>query len=301
MFNSKNRTETELDRQQKKELEKEQKENQLKWHNYLISLLLVLAGTVFIIYKSIDISFICRFTSLVFVAAGVICILTYIIKDISTGYYRLDLVYGIMLLFVALLFYTKEDVVAVYFPIIAGCTLVANGVVKLQHSIDMKRIDRKMKKVTEMWLVVMIFALLCISTGAVIVYLTPQEQRTLFIFIGVSLIVAGLSDIFTHIVFNHKVRLFRSGDYVTEEPETIVSEPEATDVTEPVYEPEIVPETDIVPEPEVIPGNGYITEEEDVTANMEEAETEPAPEEETGDEPETTEEAESSETADAAD
>ena len=68
-----------------------------------------------------------------------------------------------------------------------------------------------MKKVTEMWLVVMIFALMCIAAGSVAVYLTPQEQRTLFIFIGISLIAAGATDVFTHIVFNRKVKIFKSG------------------------------------------------------------------------------------------
>ena len=80
----------------------------------------------------------------------------------------------------------------------------------------MKRIDRKMKKVTEMWLVVMIFALMCIAAGTISVYLTPQSQRTLFVFIGISLIAAGVTDVFTHIVFNRKVKLFKSGRFEAE-------------------------------------------------------------------------------------
>lgn len=206
MFGSRKKIEKALEEEQKV-----QRENQLKWHHYLISFLFVLVGAVLIAYKGIDIPFICRFFACVFAIAGVICVLSYCIKDVSTGYYRLDLVYGIMLMFAALLFYTKQDAVGAYFPIIAGAILFANGVIKLQHSIDMKRIDKKMKKVTEMWLVVMIFALMCIAAGSVAVYLTPQEQRTLFIFIGISLIAAGATDVFTHIVFNRKVKIFKSG------------------------------------------------------------------------------------------
>ena len=206
MFGSGKKIEKALEEEQKV-----QRENQLKWHHYLISFLFVLVGAVLIAYKGIDIPFICSFFACVLAVAGVICVLSYCIKDVSTGYYRLDLVYGIMLLFASLLFYTKQDAVGAYFPIIAGVILFANGVVKLQHSIDMKRIDKKMKRVTEMWLVVMIFALMCIAAGSVAVYLTPQEQRTLFIFIGISLIVAGSTDVFTHIVFNRKVKIFKSG------------------------------------------------------------------------------------------
>ena len=189
----------EIEREVRQDM-KEQKENQLKWYHYLLSVFFVLVGAVFIAYVQMDIAFICKIFACVFAVAG--------------------LVYGIMALFIALIFFTKQDVIGVYFPVIVGCILFANGVVKLQHSIDMKRIDRKMKKVTEMWLVVMIFALMCITAGAVAVYLKPENDRTLFMFIGIAFVVAGITDVFTHIVFNRKVKIFRSGEYLTKEEET---------------------------------------------------------------------------------
>lgn len=225
---------------------KEKKENdQLKWHHYLISILFVLVGAVFTVYSQIDIPTVCKVISIVFGLAGVISILSYCIKDVTAGYFRLDLVYGVMALVVALLFITKQEALGPYFPVIAGIVLIANGVIKLQHSIDMKRIDRKMKKVTEVWLVVMIFALIGIAAGFISVYLKLQD-RTMFILIGIALIVAGLSDIFTHIVFNKKVKTFKSGDYLTEpEPEESAPQPE-----EPVTVQEEVHYQESDPEPE---------------------------------------------------
>ena len=39
-------------------------------------------------------------------------------------------------------------------------------------------------------------------------------------FVGISLVVAGVTDVFTHIVFNRKVKLFKSGNYIPDtEPE----------------------------------------------------------------------------------
>ena len=185
-------------------------EPERKWYHYLTALLFILAGAVLIVYKDIDISAICKVFAAVFAAAGIISIISYCIKDVAVGYYRLDLVYGAVALFAALLFITDQDAVSVYFPVIAGLTLLANGVVKLQHSIDMKRIDRKMKKVTEMWLVVMIFALIGIAAGFVTVYLTPSETGTLFLVVGIALVVAGVSDVFTHIVFSNKLKAFEN-------------------------------------------------------------------------------------------
>ncbi len=202
------------------EKKENQRENQLKWQHFLLSAFLVLAGIVFITNSQINITFLCRFFAIVFCLTGVISIISYCVRDVSTGYARLDLVYGIMSIFAALVFYTKQDVIGIYFPVIIGFMLFCDGVVKLQHSIDMKRLDRKMKTVTEMWLVVMIFALICITAGVVTVYMDPDQTRKLFIFVGIALIVSGLSDVFTQIVFSKKVKAFKSGDFIKEEEKT---------------------------------------------------------------------------------
>lgn len=257
---------------------KDQKENQLKWHNYLLSAIFVIAGLILIVYVQIDIPFICKFLSIVFAVVGLILIISYCIRDVAEGYYRLELVYGITAGFAALLFYTKQDTIGAYFPIIAGFILFANGVVKLQHSIDMKRIDRKMKKVTEMWLVVMIFAIMCIAAGIVTAYIKTAESRTMFLVIGISFIVAGLSDVFVHIVFNRKVKMFRSGYVPGEEPKTygylqpeMLKEQENSSASEPAPKEEETTENDIKAE--------EATEETEPVTDTHEETTEDAPEE----------------------
>ena len=236
-----------------KERKQEQEKIRSKWQQYLISILFVLVGILFVSYESMDVSFVCKLFAIVFAAAGIISIISYFIKDVDKGYYRLDLAYGVMALFIALLFITGKDAVESYYPMIAGIILLGNGVIKLQHSIDMKRIDRKMKKVTEMWLVVMIFALIGIAAGFITVYLTPEKPRTLFILTGIALIVAGLSDIFTHIVFGKKVKAFKNGDFETEEHDVSVT---------PEPEPEEVQETEAEPSEEATEPKD-VTEEED--------------------------------------
>ncbi|MCR5301199.1 MAG: DUF308 domain-containing protein [Lachnospiraceae bacterium] len=252
MFSSKKKIKEEA-RQEFLEEQKKQKKNLHNWQHYLSSLLLVIAGLVFIAYTQIDVAFICRLIACLFAICGVVSIISYIVRDVTEGYYWLDLVYGAMLLFIALLFYTKQDVVESYFPVLAGIIMFANGVIKLQHSIDMKRIDRKMKKVTEGWLVVMIFALMCIAAGAITVYLTTPKQRTVFLIVGISFVVAGLTDVFTGIVFDRKVKEFKSGKTVSEtdtEPET---EPEPEYMPEPEYVPEPKPEQVTEPQQESVP------------------------------------------------
>ena len=99
-----------------------------------------------------------------------------------------------------------------------------NGVIKLQHSIDMKRIDKRMKKVTEIWLVIVIFSLACIVTGCIVVFATLSDERKLFLLIGIAFVVAGITDVLTHIAFNNKVRTFRiEREHLSEESEKHVN------------------------------------------------------------------------------
>ncbi len=213
-----------------------QRENHLKWYYFLASAIFVLVGIVFIIYKEMDITFICRFAAVVLAVAGIISVISYIARDVTASYYRLDLVYGMMAMFAALLFITKQEAIGNYFPVIIGCILFANGVIKMQHSIDMKRLDRKMGKVAEMWLVILIFALACITAGCVSVFMSPEKNRTFFVFAGIALVVAGITDIFANIAFARKVKMFRCGEGNASDEETSSDEnvpaPEEGQVTE---------------------------------------------------------------------
>lgn len=182
--------------------------SKFRFRHFLVPVLFILMGIVFIAYTKLDVKFLSRFFAFVFALSGVGMILSYIVKDIEAGYYRLDLVYGVMSLYIAVLCATKQDIIETYFPMLIGSIIFGNGVVKLQHSIDMKRIDRKMKTVTERWLVVMIFALVCIACGAITIYLLPSSGRTLFVFVGAALLFAGATDIFTHVGFARKIRAY---------------------------------------------------------------------------------------------
>lgn len=229
-----------------------------KLRHYLVPVLFILMGIVFITYTKMDVKFISRFFAFVFALSGIGMILSYIFKDIEAGYFRLDLVYGVMALFVAILCMTKQDIIETYFPMLIGSIIFANGVIKLQHSIDMKRIDRKMKTVTERWLVVMIFALVCIACGAITIYLLPSSGRTLFIFVGASLLFAGATDIFTHVGFSKKLKTYdeiKNGEKVSEE---VIKEDakEETVVTcqeeKPQEEPKEEPKEESVEEPQEV-------------------------------------------------
>lgn len=190
--------------------EDRQEKRGLKWYAYLFSLIFVLAGLVLIIYVQIDLKFIWKLLACLFGAGAVISIASYCVRDVAEGYLRHELVMGLAALFAALMFLSKQEDLGTCFPILAGLILFVDGVVKLQHCIDMKRIDRKMKQVNEMWLVVMIFALICISLAFVVVYIRSAD-RTLFLLTGISLVVAGLSDVFVHIVFNRRIKVFTEG------------------------------------------------------------------------------------------
>lgn len=229
----------------------------MKLYHYLLSILLILTGLVFLVYSEIEVEFICILAACVFAVAGVASIISYFVREAAESFYRLDLVHGIMALFLALVFVTKREEIAEYFSIMIGCILVANGVVKLQHAVDMKRIDRKMRKVTETWLIVVIFSLLCIAAGTIAIYAPPSEERTLFIYFGIAFVVAGITDIFTQLVFNRKVRAFNKAaeealaekvEAQSEAHQTEAHQPADTSVKEENVLEEIVSEDAATPE-----------------------------------------------------
>ena len=51
---------TEREKELEQQIRDEQKEHQQKWYHYLISVLIVLLGLVFIVDRDLDVAFLCR-------------------------------------------------------------------------------------------------------------------------------------------------------------------------------------------------------------------------------------------------
>jgi uncharacterized membrane protein HdeD (DUF308 family) len=120
-------------------------------------------------------------------AWGVFRIVMYFVSGMKSVNYTL--VGGVTLIAVGIILCIYPDLVASIITIALGVVLIADGIVKFQHCVNIVMMKDKM------WWVSLVVSIVAIVLG-VIVLCDPFSSKTaLMIFIGISLIVDAICDI----------------------------------------------------------------------------------------------------------
>ena len=81
-------------------------------------------------------------------------------------------------------------------PIVLGVLIIVSGCIKLQDAIDLKKLDHPA------FLMMLIVAIVFIIFGSILVANPFKSEIILMRIIGVSLIIAGMTDLFTSVFFD---------------------------------------------------------------------------------------------------
>ena len=106
--------------------------------------------------------------------------------------YRYDLVQGIIGLAIGI------------YVMILGVVVMIDSIVKIQNAWDLKRMGY------DRWWLVMIGALVTLVFGLLMVFYPFTVYLSVIVFVGISLIVNGVSDLITIFILNKKVKEFKS-------------------------------------------------------------------------------------------
>lgn len=171
-----------------------------KVENYMGALLLTALGAVMIIFPAKVMDFICYAIAAVLIVMGIVQLVTYASKDIKEVVHGHNLSMGIMLIVCGVMFIIKAGLIQDLIPMIMGLIIVANGILKLQHAINLMRFKSSSSTF------VLIISLLCIGIGAILLFIPSTVNKVITMIIGVGFLVSGLSDIATYIVMGKKVK-----------------------------------------------------------------------------------------------
>lgn len=185
------------------------KEKILNWRSFGISCLIIAFGSSLLLFDVTD-DMICKYMSIVLVLAGLVYVVSYFSRNIGEVFHENDLTFGLLGIISGCVVYLRRDDLSTMVHAFVGLILVTNALFKLQHAIDMKRMDIKLKQIKQMWLVVIIFSLLVLSAGLVIVLFSDLGETVFRCLSGTMFIVAGITDIITQIGFVRKLKSFRN-------------------------------------------------------------------------------------------
>ena len=155
----------------------------------LAAVALILLGALFVAYPESSGLAIC------YVVAGILCIfgllrvIFYFLADRTEVFGSFGLVQGALLVALSVLIFARPAFLAGVLTTAFGIVVILDGIMKLQYSIDLLRLK------APLWWLVMALGVVMAILGVVAVCNPFETAAALMIFLGVSLIADGISDL----------------------------------------------------------------------------------------------------------
>lgn len=161
-------------------------------NNFLLTAIVsILIGIVLVLFPVKLTFMICRLAGILLLLCGIVNIVRYVTSKGETFFFRYDLVTGVLLCLAALFVLTQSDLIISFIPTIAGIILLINGLINLQKAFNLKKAG------LERWGIDLAFAAATILLG-LLIWLRPFDAvATTNIFIGICLILNGVSNLCT--------------------------------------------------------------------------------------------------------
>ncbi len=133
---------------------------------------------------------------------GAVRIFGYFSKDLFRLAFQHDMASGILMVFVALFLFLKPEESSTYLYAILGFLAVADGLIKIQISLDSKKFG------INLWWLIFIVAIICCLIGLALIFNLSDLQKLMKIFLGILLVTDGVLNllvaIFTVKIIKHQ-------------------------------------------------------------------------------------------------
>lgn len=165
-----------------------------------ISALYVVLGVALLAWPMMSVKMICYGLAVAMIVIGISYGVMYFTKDNLQGFLQMDLVIGIVCLAFGLFILLNPTFLGSVLPFAMGIILLLGATVKIQSSINMKRL--RFAK----WYLVLICAILIGALGVVLLCNPFQKEEDMILYIGICLILDGLTNLTSLICIQVRVK-----------------------------------------------------------------------------------------------
>ncbi len=161
-------------------------------NNFLLTAIVsVLIGLVLVLFPVRTTFMICNIAGILLIVCGIINIIRYVTSKGEAFFIRYDLVVGVILCLAGLFVITQSHLIISFIPTIVGIVLLINGIINLKKAFHLKQAG------LQRWWVDLAIAAVITLLG-LLIWLRPFDAvATTNIFIGICLILNGVSNLCT--------------------------------------------------------------------------------------------------------
>ena len=168
------------------------------------AVIFIIAGLIMIIWPLKVADFVCFGIAIILALFGARFIVNYMKKDLVQDFFRYDLVFGIILIIMAIFFIAKSEAIMSMIPTVIGIIIIFNGVLKLQNAIDFARSNSKGFS-NEVWKKILLAAVINIAIGVLLVVFPLGAVSIAYRLLGIGVLYSGISDIIIAVQFKNTV------------------------------------------------------------------------------------------------
>lgn len=189
----------------------------LKANIVISALLCILLGIVLVVWPDLSMQIVCTSVGAVLLIGGGVRLAVYFMTRDGSVYAQVNLVMGIILAVVGTWILLQPDKVLAIIPVIVGIVIILHGANNLRQAVTL------CKDKYDKWWVVLILGLLTMGFGTLLVLRPFEALDTVVMFIGISLIFDGISDIWI------VSRIYRTAKMLKQEAEALNVEAQEID------------------------------------------------------------------------
>ena len=157
----------------------------------LMSVIYIVCGIVLLIWPDISMTTFCYALGVMGIIYGIAHIVIYFTKDHMVSIMEMDLVTGIVTTAFGFFVLVNDKIFVSILPFAIGVILMLGAIVKLQNSLDLKKLGFRK------WWIVLIMALVLLGIGLLLVYNPFQAAVVMVYVIGASILADGLVNIWS--------------------------------------------------------------------------------------------------------
>lgn len=149
------------------------------------SIVLCAIGLLMFLRPALSLSVLGIIVGIAFIVSGIVKLGGYLSRDLYQLAFQFDLAFGILLMALGAVILLRPENTMSFLCIILGTAILADGLFKIQTSIDARRFGLKT------WRLILPLAILASTAGMILVLRPSQSARVLVTIMGVSLLAEG--------------------------------------------------------------------------------------------------------------
>lgn len=159
-------------------------------------------GVLLILFPGISVSAVGVAAGVMLMAFGAVKLIGYFSKDLYQLAFQFDLAFGVLLIVLGAVILVSPDRALTFLCIIMGIVILADGLFKLQSSLDARRFGLKV------WALLLVLAICAGVIGTSLLLHPGQSAKALMVLLGVGILFEGVLNLYFAL---YAVKILRKG------------------------------------------------------------------------------------------